>query len=333
VALTPQLIIGAGLSGAVAGGLPGAGAAILATVLGSFNSAKAPDRFAGTPKEPLELPFWDVMRQFQGVIAQKWMEHNAFGGPITDVLRKAAPRNAGRIITQMFERATVEQIKAIIGIPGDVIVAERARLEGNDLINQSEGSSMVENPVTGLPQGPSKVDRAFINEGLGNEITTQPQARDLAPTIVPVVDVARFLVHEMIIGNNKAYVGTTVLAAGSATTPIRIVAKEGFFTYVKSARFDIAPDAGALIPSYRFTFGAARASSVVIVKKTHFQVVRKNLSGPLASTYSSGERGPFEVPLGLDYFCEVDNAAGAAIRFSLQIEAYRIPKGVVGSYC
>jgi len=335
VALTPQTLIGAGVSGALTAGLPGAGAAVLATVLASFGREKSPDTFAGTPKEPLELPFWDVMRQFQGVIAQKWMENQAAGGAITDVIRKAGPRNAGRLISEMFASATVDQINDILGKPKEEILSLRAGLEGNDLVNQSEEVFMpIDNPVTGQIQGPSKVDRAQVNIGLGNEVTTQPQARQLAPNIVPVVDISRYLVHLMAEGATIGFNTTTTLAPSTTTTLIRIAGasiKDGY-VYVKKVQLSVTPSA-ATVPTYQITGNSSPPASTVITRKMHFRALRLSGSLSIGDTILDKEYGEFTVPQGLDYVVKAENFVGGQIKISVGVEAFFIPRGVVGNRC
>jgi len=342
VALTPEGLATAGAQGFITGGIPGAIQGVALAAVANFAAAARSPRVIsfppGHPKEPLQAPYWLVMRQFQGALGQAVVDDkfgNLSPAEFARIPDKAfdVGRFGGIVIQQIFNQATVEQIKSVINQPAEVILETRRVLEGGDPLSQiSQEENMVFNPATGTEQPPERVDRGRYNEGLENELVSKPLAKALAPSIVPTIEIGRFIVHPQVVGNIVAFAANVLVASGGITTLIRIPAKKNRVTYIRRAHFTVSPDGGG-IPQYELRGNAAAAASSGIVNKLHFQVLRQSSSLTVGESLADGEVGEFTVPLDLDYIIHLINAVGGPIRVGVNVEGFFIPKGVVGSYC
>ncbi len=334
MALTPEGLVVAGASGAATAGVPGAIAAVALTVLQSFNRTKAPDRFAGTPKEPLEIPFWNVMRQFIGDLGRLSVERDASGSTLTDVQKKMIPRRGGLIVAQIFERATVAEIRALLDLPSETVLGIRGSLEGSTFLDtgMKEGDVVVMNPVTGIEQPPERVDRGRYNEGLGNEFVSQPQSKALAPSIVPVIELGRYIQAERVQGNQiqrrySVFAGIMIL-----TDILRIVGKPDKQIYIRSVNVSVVPNLTSATPEYEIR-AFSTAPSVSTIQIGHYRYIRNDPALTRDGATVEAIAPAFTVPNGQDYVntLEIFNIQNLAVRIS--IDASYIPIGVNGSQC
>jgi len=341
VALTPEGLVAAGASGFAAGGIPGAIASVAGAAVANFARASGSARVVsfppGHPKEPLQAPYFLVMRQFQGVLGQMVIDQK-FGhlspSELARIPDKAfdVGRFGGIVIQLIFNAATVDQIKAVIGTPAETVVETRRILEGGD--PRQEDEEMVFNPVTGVDQPPERVDRGRYNEGLGNELVSQPVAKSLAPSIVPTIEIGRYIQHPMVLGINRAFVSNVLVPVSTTTTFIRIPAADAGdgFIYVRRVRYSLSADE-VTSPNYTLTANASGPSSTGIISKMHFQAIRDTSGFTVGEASSEKEYGEFTVPQGLDYVIHIVNLAAAALRIGIGVEAFFVPNGVNGSYC
>lgn len=328
--LGPTQILGAGAAGFVAGGVPGAAAAVAAAVVGSFFRPKDPLTFAGTPKESLEIPWFNLLRPQFELLGREWISFRFQSGERIIRDDQVARRRAGELVArEMFFRLPVSSINEILQSGTELPTAQLS-----DTSTVLEEDVMVFNPVTGIDQPPERVDRGRYNEGLGNELVSQPQAKALAPSIVPVIELGRYINHPQVQGATRAYSFNTLIIAGGTTTLIRIPGDDadGGTIYVKNASWTISPSTG-VSATYQLHANAARPASTAPVHKMHFQVLRQTTGLSVDGSLSDGQAGEFSVPIGLDYVVVIVNGAPTAIRIGINVEAFFIPKGVVGSHC
>jgi len=347
VALTPEGLAQVGTTGFVSGGIPGAIAAVAGAAVANFAAAASSGRVvdfpSGHPKEPLQAPYWQVMTQFQGALGKIATEQRLAK---LDPQERARRRNdasvwgraGGAVITQIFREATVEQIKSIIALSSESVAATRIRLEGGpDPASQEEEAMVfgrsIRNPVTGVDQPPERVDRGRYNEGLGNELVSQPVAKALAPSIVPVIDIARYLPAEEIVGTSVAFRQEVVINAVVSVTMLRIPVRADKNIFIRSGTITITPSAIGLIPTYRAQGTAVDPTTNTPTKKMHWISLRRTASQSLAGSLLDLVFGQFAVPRGLEYIIRIENSVGAQITAGCAVEAVYIPIGLEGGKC
>lgn len=343
MALTPGGLAVAGAEGLVAGGIPGAIQSVALLAVQNFVTASRSPRVVsfppGHPKEPLQAPYWLVMRQFQVALGTIAVEEKF--GDLVPAERRRIPRLAqdvrrigGNIIQQIFNQATVAQIQSVIGLSSEEVARRRAALEGSgDLTIQANGGAqMVENIVTGEEQGPAMIDRGRINEGLGNELVTQPQARAIAPIVVPVVEMSRYIPHTRIFGD-QVQRSNTVIGPGPVAdqTLITIVGEPNKQIFIRSVQVDVSPRLTGGTPQWRM-----RARSVVPgltgTVLGHFFVERNDSLMTRGESVFSRIMPSFTVPEGFDYIILFE-LFQRDVRVALNIDGIIIPVGVNGSKC
>lgn len=340
--LGPAQVLGAGAAGFAVAGIPGAAIGVASAVVSAFADDRLPriDTFAGTPKGPLEIPFFNTMLQFRRALGRIATEERIQKFP--QALR-ARQRNdqvvwdrAGTvIIQQIFNQADVATIQEILGRPVEEILAQRRLLEeAGDLIAQSMGEEeMVRNVVTGQEQGPSMIDRGRINEGLGNELVSQPQARAIAPLVVPTIDVARFIPHERIIGN-AIQRSNTVIGPGPVgdQTLILIPGRDSQQIFIRSVQVDVSPRLTGGTPQWIMRARAVVPGTTGTVL-SHFFHERNDSIMTRGESIVSQIEPSFTVPEGYDYIILFELFGLRDVRVSLNVDGIFIPVGVNGSKC
>lgn len=338
MALTPEGLAVAGAQGFITGGIPGAIQGVALAAISNFAAAVRSPRilqFAGTPKEPLEQPYWAVMRQLLRSLGKRAVEARI--ATIPEGLRSRErndqvvwDRAGNLIVREIFEKATVQQIQSVIGQSAETVLETRRILEGGSPIVQEE--SMVQNVATGVEAVPERVDRGRYEEGLGNELVTQPQPKALSPFISPVIEIGRYIQHARVQGpaiqrqNSNRPAGPTPL-----TTIVSIPAKRNRQIYVRSIQVQAAPN-GAGVPLWALR-GVAQLTGTSTLILTHWQVERRDAGFTLEGATFNGSFGSFTVPQGMDYGIRSESFAIPTWRINLNIDAEYIPIGVNGSFC
>jgi len=339
-------VIGAGIEGGLQGGIEGAITGIVLSTIALVGSDTTIDRIfpAGTPKGDLELRYWAVMRPHAAEIGKLWMDRR-FGEGVGRFAQSGAPipnsrrlgqegRRGVRVIAKIFNESGFHELQSLT-----------VQLEGGAALF-APAATPVSTPEA-LPVSPedggkpvviAKVKSGNINEGLGSEFDTDLSGFEMGSLINPTLDVGRFIKLEQVVGKDKAFKSNFTVPLGTTSTLLRVdvadaLNAKGGTVFVRRATFSVSPNAGVTVPSYRLFAGAARTGSTTIVSKLHYEVIRKNISASLDSTYADGERGSFSTPTGFDYICVLITDAPAAVRVSVGIEAVFLPPGVNGSKC
>ena len=192
---------------------------------------------------------------------------------------------------------------------------------------------MVQNVVTGQEQGPAMIDRGRINEGLGNELVTKAQARAIAPIVVPVVEMSRYIPHTRIFGNGVQR-SNTVIGPGPVADQalITIVGEANKQIFIRSVQVDVSPRLTGGTPQWRL-----RARSVVPGTTDtvlgHFFVERNDSLMTRGESIVSKIMPSFTVPEGFDYIILFELFGTRDVRVALNIDGIIIPVGVNGSAC
>jgi len=320
VALTPEALLAAGVSGAAAGGVPGAIAAVASTAILNFTGSQGRiPTFAGTPKGPLEIPFREKIAPFLQALGREAAASSGrtISSTNLSVIQREERRFGFIIASQIFNNATVAQLREFIGFTPAPLVASPTL---------TEVPGMVMNPVTGVEQEPERVDRGRYNEGLGNEFVSQPQAKALAPMIVPTIELTEMVVHERVVGGAVQRRNSLFVVAPEATI-LTIPAKDGFHVWIKSAQVNLSPFGAVLAAWHIQAYAVTPGTTAQLIN--HFRSERNNTALAFGDVILEQVYPSFDVTQGRDYIVRFEVINGI-VQLKLNIDAYYVPIGVNG---
>jgi len=317
VALSPEGIITAGVTGGVTAGVPGAIIGVAGEILRTFGSSgPRVNTFAGTQKESLEIPFWQAMRPFVRDLGKFVLESEQGGGPLSLQLQKAIPLRGQEFVSQIFNRATPSQIREIItsGVP---------------MPDQTTMSGAIVNPVTGITQPPERVDRGRYNEGLENELVSQPQAKALAPSINPVIEIGRYIQAERVRGASVQF-RNSVFGPGpvAEATILTIPEKDGKTIYIRSIQLLVAARLTGGTPTFKIRGRAVKEGSTDPVY-THFQYELNDTLIARGDSKVDVILPAFQVPQCLEYIILFE-LFFRDVAVNINVDASYLPIGVNG---
>lgn len=191
---------------------------------------------------------------------------------------------------------------------------------------------MVQNVVTGQEQGPAMIDRGRINEGFGNELVTQPQARAIAPIVVPTVEMSRYIPHTRIFGDGVQR-RTINLGPGPIgdTTYLTIVGESNRQIFIRSVQVDIAPRLTGGTPQWSLNAHSVVPGTTAAVLG-HFAAERNDSLITRGESIFSKIMPSFTVPEGFDYVIRFELVL-RDVSLRLNVDGIIIPVGVNGSKC
>jgi len=342
-----QTIGGALEAGLTGGGIPGVALAVISGAIRAFGSSRPrqvvdPVRIALLVRYRAQLRphIQAIGRAFVDAIntdgsgrtlrndATQWIRS---GVSIIDSSFAPLSHHEATTIVEALESGRLEVIGGQVVLSPTLLVPAPAPAPASDLpanlgppSTKPGGKPMVE-----------RIDRGNFMEGLGNELVTKKiPPQELSSIVVPTLDLSRFLSVEQVVDSGIQFLSPATVLASTNKNVIRIPGRtNGETIFIRRGFLSVSPSGGAGVPFYSVRGSATNAGANTIVKKLHFEAIRRTVSMTVGDAIVERELGEFSIPSGLDYLIRLENGAGATVTVTANVEAFYLKKGVNGSKC